>query len=130
MKCYVLREAVSFLKFDIFFHSYENIHMTFKSLTSGHRGFKLEFSTTKCDRNYTSEQGRIIHHGFIECWTAITVAANRTIALYFNAFSLYDAKECTQNVLQVCYSFGIKKILLLKNTTRILLYINFDRFIA
>ncbi|KAL0113327.1 hypothetical protein PUN28_012468 [Cardiocondyla obscurior] len=79
----------------------DELKMTFKSLSNNHRGFKLEYSTANCDRNYTSEQGRIFHNGFTSCWITITVPANYTISLYFNHFSIYDAGECTHNALQV-----------------------------
>lgn len=88
----------------MFFHSYSHrIKVTFRSLSNDHRGFKLEYSTANCDRNYTSEQGRIHHNGFTSCWITITVPANRTISLYFNHFSIYDAEQCTHNALQVRY---------------------------
>ncbi|RLU24405.1 hypothetical protein DMN91_002494 [Ooceraea biroi] len=84
------------------YYSYSNeFQVTFKSTSSGHKGFKLEYSTANCDRNYTSEQGRIAHHGFTSCWISITVPANRTISLYFVQFNLYDAEHCTHNALQV-----------------------------
>ncbi|XP_071569184.1 cubilin isoform X2 [Temnothorax nylanderi] len=84
------------------YYSYNNeVKVTFRSLSNDHRGFKLEYSTASCDRNYTSEQGRIFHNGFTSCWITITVPANHTISLYFNHFSIYDAEQCTRNALQV-----------------------------
>lgn len=74
-------------------------------MSSGHKGFKLEYSTANCDRNYTSEQGRIIHEGFTSCWIMITAPANHTISLYFNQFSLYDSEPCTHNAMQARYFF-------------------------
>lgn len=86
----------------IFSHSYSNnIQITFNSMSNQYKGFKLEYSTAKCDRNYTSEQGRIYHHEFSNCRFTITVPANRTISLYFNQFSIYDAEHCIHNALQV-----------------------------
>nr|XP_012218853.1 PREDICTED: cubilin-like [Linepithema humile] len=84
------------------YYSYGNsIQISFKSMSNDHKGFKLEYDIAKCDRNYTSEQGRIFHHGFSNCWFTITVPANRTISLYFNQFSIYDADHCIHNALQV-----------------------------
>lgn len=88
----------------MFFHSYnDEIKVTFSSISNNHKGFKLEYSTPNCDRNYTSEQGRIYHKGFTNCWITITVPANRTISLYFNHFNIYDSEQCTRNALQVRY---------------------------
>lgn len=88
----------------MFFHSYnDEIKVTFRSVSNDHKGFKLEYSTPNCDRNYTSEQGLIHHSGFTNCWITITVPANRTISLYFNHFSIYDSEQCTRNALQVRY---------------------------
>ncbi|KAH0948163.1 hypothetical protein HN011_006977 [Eciton burchellii] len=84
------------------YYSYGNeLQVTFKSTSSGHKGFKLEYSTANCDRNYTSEQGRVSHHGFTSCWISITAPANHTISLYFNQFTIYDAQHCANNALQV-----------------------------
>ncbi|EFN89302.1 Cubilin, partial [Harpegnathos saltator] len=84
------------------YYSYSNsIQVVFKSIFNGHKGFKLEYSMASCDRNYTSEQGRIIHQGFTNCLITITVPENRTISLYFNQFSIYDSEHCTHYALQV-----------------------------
>lgn len=72
----------------------------FKGSSTGHRGFKLEYSKASCDQNFTAEQGRIVHEGVKDCWITITASENHTISLYFNQFSLYDSNECTQNSLQ------------------------------
>ncbi|XP_011637168.1 cubilin-like [Pogonomyrmex barbatus] len=84
------------------YYSYsDNVELTFKSTSNDHKGFKLEYSTTNCNRNYTSEQGRIFHNGFTSCWITITAPANHTISLYFNHFSIYDPEHCTRNALQI-----------------------------
>ncbi|XP_012062648.1 PREDICTED: cubilin [Atta cephalotes] len=84
------------------YYSYsDKVKITFRSMSNNHKGFKLEYSTANCDRNYTNEQGRILHNGFTSCWITITVPANRTISLYFNHFSIYDPEQCTRNALQV-----------------------------
>lgn len=70
-------------------------------MSNDHKGFKLEYSTANCDRNYTSEQGRIVHRGFTNCWITITAPENHTISLYFNQFNVYDAEHCTRNAVQV-----------------------------
>jgi len=88
----------------MFFHSYnDEVKVTFRSLSNDHKGFKLEYSTANCDRNYTSEQGRIFHNGFTSCWITITAPENFTISLYFNHFSIYDGEQCTHNAMQVRY---------------------------
>ncbi|XP_039305004.1 cubilin isoform X2 [Solenopsis invicta] len=94
------RYCGSELPHDYYSHS-NRVKVTFKSLSNDHRGFKLEYSTANCDRNYTSEQGRIYHKGFKSCWMTITVPATRTISLYFNHFSMYDSEQCTHNALQI-----------------------------
>ncbi|EFN66210.1 Cubilin [Camponotus floridanus] len=84
------------------YYSYgDSIQLTFKSLSNDHKGFKLEYSTANCDRNYTSEQGRIFHRGFTNCWITITAPQNHTISLYFNQFNIYDTEHCTRNALQI-----------------------------
>ncbi|XP_050461753.1 cubilin-like [Cataglyphis hispanica] len=84
------------------YYSYgDSIQVTYKSMSNNHKGFKLEYSTANCDRNYTSEQGRIFHRGFTNCWITITAPENHTISLYFNQFSVYDAEHCTRNAVQV-----------------------------
>ncbi|XP_029168402.1 cubilin-like [Nylanderia fulva] len=79
----------------------DSVQITFKSMSNNHKGFKFEYSTANCDRNYTSEQGRIFHQGFTNCWITITAPANHTISLYFNQFSVYDIEHCTQNAVQI-----------------------------
>ena len=74
--------------------------MTFKGSSTGHKGFKLEYSKATCDQNFTAEQGRVVHEGVNDCWITITAPENHTISLYFNQFSLYDSTECTDNSLQ------------------------------
>ncbi|XP_033347146.1 cubilin [Bombus vosnesenskii] len=84
------------------FYSYSTeLHVTFKGSSTGHKGFKLEYGKSTCDRNFTAEQGRIVHEGITDCWITITAPKNRTISLYFNQFSLYDPDECTKSSLQV-----------------------------
>ncbi|XP_014475365.1 PREDICTED: cubilin [Dinoponera quadriceps] len=84
------------------YHSYSNnIQILFKSMYSGHKGFKLEYSTAGCDQNFTSEQGRVVHREFKNCWFTITAPANSTISLYFNQFVIYDTAPCTHYALQV-----------------------------
>ncbi|XP_078037937.1 cubilin [Augochlora pura] len=84
------------------YYSYSSeITVTFKGDTVGHRGFKLEFNNAACSRNYTSEQGRIVHEGTEECWNTIIAPANHTIALYFNRFIFYNMEGCTKTAVEV-----------------------------
>ncbi|XP_076766726.1 cubilin [Xylocopa sonorina] len=76
------------------------IEVTFKGTSTGHTGFKFEYGVASCDRNYTSEQGRIVHESIEDCWITITVPANSTISLYFNQFGLYDPEDCTKSSLK------------------------------
>ncbi|XP_046466404.1 cubilin [Neodiprion pinetum] len=68
---------------------------------SRHTGFKLGYSTSLCNRNFTGEQGRIRHEGLTDCWFTITAAVGYTISLYFTSFNLYDSRACTNNALQI-----------------------------
>ncbi|XP_012136673.2 cubilin [Megachile rotundata] len=84
------------------YYSYSSeLEVKFQIDSTHHRGFKLEYGSSSCDRNYTAEQGRIIHEGITACWITITAPANHTISLYFNKFRLYDPNECAQSALQV-----------------------------
>ncbi|XP_076296135.1 cubilin [Lasioglossum baleicum] len=87
--------------------------ITFKGDSPGHRGFKLEFNNATCSRNYTSEQGRIVHEGTNECWNTITAPANHTIALYFNRMIFYNPEECTNTAIEF-YEGGFNGRLLAK----------------
>ncbi|CAK9795155.1 Cubn [Anthophora quadrimaculata] len=83
------------------YYSYSTeIEIVFNGASSGHRGFKLEYSNASCNRNYTAEQGRIIHEKIDQCWITITAPVNHTISLYFNQFVLYDPQGCTLSALQ------------------------------
>ncbi|KZC14141.1 Cubilin [Dufourea novaeangliae] len=83
------------------YFSYSNeVEVRFQGNTPGHRGFKLEFVNAVCDRNYTRQQGRIIHEGIKDCWVTITAPVNHTISLYFNRFMLYDPDQCTKSSIQ------------------------------
>lgn len=73
----------------------------FKGFSSGHRGFKLEYSKAACNWNFTAEQGRIMHSGIDDCLFTITAPDNYTISLYFNELTLYDSTECTHTSLRV-----------------------------
>ncbi|XP_014605735.1 PREDICTED: cubilin-like [Polistes canadensis] len=87
--------------FDIYSES-DSFNIYFKTSSQG-KGFKLEYSLSNCDQNYTASetQGRIFHQGLINCWITITTLPNRTISLYFNNFRLYDDEKCTHNALQI-----------------------------
>ncbi|XP_017881696.1 cubilin [Ceratina calcarata] len=84
------------------YYSYSTeIEVMFKSDIGRHKGFKLEYGTSTCDRNFTAETGRIIHDSIEDCWITITAPPNHTISLYFNQIIIYDADECTSSALQV-----------------------------
>ncbi|XP_035743302.1 cubilin-like [Vespa mandarinia] len=85
-----------------FYSSSKEFNIRFKTSSRG-KGFKLEYSLSNCNRNYTADetQGRIIHQGFVNCWITITTLPNRTISLYFNNFRLYDQEGCTGSALQI-----------------------------
>lgn len=89
--------------FSSLYSSSKEFYIRFKTSSRG-KGFKLEYSLSNCNRNYTADetQGRIIHEGFANCWITITTLPNRTISLYFNNFRIYDDHEkCTGSALQV-----------------------------
>lgn len=65
------------------------------------RKFKFDVSTANCNRNYTHEQGRIIHQGLINCWVTITVPINHTISLYFSTMKIYGRESCTDSYLKI-----------------------------
>ena len=109
----------NYFKLNVLSYSYsDKVKITFRSMSNNHKGFKLEYSTANCDRNYTSEQGRILHNGFTSCWITITVPANHTISLYFNHFSIYDPEQCTLNALQV-RSFTLAKEIAFERTQKL-----------
>lgn len=89
----------------------DEIHVSLRS-TADHlpkpRKFVFDVAPSSCNRNYTSEQGRIIHENVGECWTTITAPTNRTISLYFNHFRFYDHGNCSVNFVQVgnCFKFS------------------------
>ncbi|XP_054002675.1 cubilin [Hylaeus anthracinus] len=84
------------------YYSYSTeVEVLFKGTTTGHKGFKLDYGSSGCDRNYTAEQGRIIHEIVSECWITITAPVNHTISLYFSKFMLYDPDMCTGSALKV-----------------------------
>ncbi|XP_076655704.1 cubilin [Halictus rubicundus] len=84
------------------YYSHTNeVLITFKGTSPAHKGFKLQFTNATCSRNYTSEQGRIIHEKTNECWTTITAPANHTIALYFNRMIFYDLEDCTKTAIEI-----------------------------
>lgn len=68
---------------------------------TNHSGFKLEYSRSTCNRNFTGVQGRILHRNSRECLFTITTENGTTISLYFNQFSMFDRRGCTDNVLQI-----------------------------
>ncbi|XP_046744297.1 cubilin [Diprion similis] len=87
-----------------FYSSGGNLEIKFISSQnpkSRHTGFKLEYSTNLCNRNFTGEQGRIVHQGLLDCWFTITAPVGHTISLYFTKFDLYDSRACTSNALQI-----------------------------
>ena len=81
-----------------------DIEVTFQGNSAGKKGFKLEYNSASCDRNYTAEQGQIVHESIENCWVTITAPKNHTISLYFNRFMLYDPSECTKSSLQASVS--------------------------
>lgn len=86
----------------------DQIEVKFKSSIQNapkHKGFKFEYGISKCDRNRTGLQGRLVHQGFDECWLTITAPINHTIALYFNSFRLGGYDNCDETALQVSFSF-------------------------
>lgn len=72
------------------------------------KGFLIEYLTAGCNRNYTSEQGRLVVAGerLTDCVTTITSPENTTISIYFSIFR-YPA-SCDTASLTVCKLFHIK----------------------
>ncbi|XP_076628821.1 cubilin [Colletes latitarsis] len=95
------------------YYSYSSIvDVTFKGDSAGaHKGFKIEYSSANCNRNYTTPQGRIVQEGGEDCWITVIAPVNYTISLYFNRFTLYDPNMCTQSSLKV-YDGGFNDKLL------------------
>ncbi|XP_029048305.2 cubilin isoform X2 [Osmia bicornis bicornis] len=84
------------------YYSYSTeLEILFKADSTTHRGFKIEYGGSSCDRNYTSIQGRIVHESIEDCWFTITAPINHTISLYFNKFMIYDPDDCTKSAMQV-----------------------------
>ncbi|XP_044011009.1 cubilin [Aphidius gifuensis] len=65
------------------------------------RKFKFDVSIADCNRNYTSENGRIVHQGFINCWITITVPINYTISLYFKSINIYGRDTCENSYIKI-----------------------------
>ncbi|XP_066598353.1 cubilin-like [Prorops nasuta] len=84
-----------------YYSSGAEVEIKFVSRSGGHKGFKLKYNTPACNRNYTSEQGRIVHQGTTTCIWTITAPANHTISLYFSNFKLFDVDQCTSTGMKV-----------------------------
>ncbi|XP_046746260.1 cubilin-like [Diprion similis] len=91
------------LPFD--FHSYgSGVEITFESSQNPkerHRGFRLEYGESVCNRNFTRPQGRIFQRSSKECFFTITAPENSTISLYFNSVSGLYGDDCPSKALQV-----------------------------
>ncbi|XP_046746481.1 cubilin-like [Diprion similis] len=91
------------LPFD--FHSQaKGVEITFESSQNTkerHTGFKIEYSESVCNRNFTLPQGRIFHLGSSNCFFTITAPVGFTISLYFNKLSLLLYTNCSREAVQV-----------------------------
>ncbi|XP_068906568.1 cubilin-like isoform X2 [Tenebrio molitor] len=84
------------------FDYYSGLNILLIKFTSGNidrnrgKGFKIEYQTIGCNRNFTSLQGRIVNTFSENCYQTIIVPENYTISLFFNNFVLYQSSGCDQ----------------------------------
>ncbi|XP_018577861.1 cubilin-like [Anoplophora glabripennis] len=81
-----------------------SLTITFRSLITSKtsKGFKIEYRTAGCNRNYTSLQGRIFSsNDKSECFITITVPENRTISLYFQKMVISHSFNCKKAAFEV-----------------------------
>jgi len=71
-------------------------------------GFRLEYSAVVCPPTYNADNGRILSPGWpysfrdsINCNFTVSVAAGKTISLYFSKFSIRTSPNCTNSYLEI-----------------------------
>nr|XP_008192422.1 PREDICTED: cubilin [Tribolium castaneum] len=68
------------------------------------KGFKIEYHTTGCNRNFTSLQGRIVQNDRTQsksCIQIITVPKNYTISLYFQELTIFHSEGCQNAGIEI-----------------------------